>query len=289
MSINLHPLGMKPISILGSGSDGIVVKAMNVATKKIYAVKIVNIAGDGLKLFDREAMNTLKLNGCSHTITTKSYQKLSKDIGVITMEYIQSGDLMDYFLSKSKLGEKEVQKIFKEMCIAISLCHKKNIAHLDVKPENFLYDKSKNTMKLIDFHRSFDWSDENENYNNINNINNNNININSNMIEELNGCTSMKYRPPELLIKNQKNELDKIDVWSLGVCLYGLLFGSFPFQLSGIDDQNLDYNFDFLEKNLNNNRNISHNAKDLIRFILNPNPDERPSIHQVLQHPFLKF
>jgi len=154
---------------------------------------------------------------------------------------------------------------------------KKNIAHLDVKPENFLYEKATNTMKLIDFHRSCDWSEYDENHN----INN--------MTDQGNGITSMKYRPPELFIKNQKKELSKIDVWSLGICLFGLLFGSFPFQLNGIDDQVLDYNFDLLEKFLYNNKDVSNNAKNLIRLILNPNPDERPSVHQVLKHNFFKL
>ena len=268
-TVNLQTIGMKPISLLGSGSDGIVVKAMNNVTKKIYAVKIVSIAGDRIKFFEREAMNTLKLSGLSNIIATKSYQKISNEYGAITMEYIPTGDLMTYFLSKNKLAEKEVQKIFKEMCIAIAHCHDNNIAHLDIKPENFLFEKATNTVKLIDFHRSYDWNDD---YNN--------------MIEQLNGYTSVKYRPPELLNKNQKNALDKIDVWSLGVCLFGLLYGSFPFQFSGVIDGELDYNFILFKKALNERDDVSKKAKSLIRMILNPNPDQRPTINEVLEHPF---
>lgn len=47
------------------------------------------------------------------------------------------------------------------MLYAIKYCHNQKIAHRDLKPENFLFlNTDSNSLKLIDFGLSFEWSDD---------------------------------------------------------------------------------------------------------------------------------
>ena len=247
VSINLDSVGLQPIKLVGSGSDGIVVKAVNNNTKQVFAVKVVPISNDKVKLFEREAMNTLRLANHPNIIQVKGYHKLTPEYGIIVMEYMRC-DLMSYYLSKSKISEKEVKKMFKMMCQAVLVCHENQIAHLDIKPENFLLDKSKKSLKLCDFHRSIDWQNDSD--------------ISDTLLNQL---TSVKYRPPELLNKTSRNDLTKVDVWCLGVSLFGLLFGFFPFHFSGVVDDELDYDLNQLNRYLNES-DISSEAKELTAY-----------------------
>ena len=262
--INLSSIGLKPIKVVGSGSDGVVVKATNNVTHRYFAVKIVSIEDNLEDMFDNEASNVLCLNRHPNIVHTKSYHKIS-NYGVIVMEYI-SNDLMSYFLSKGRLSERKSKGIFYQMCKSVEFCHSKQIAHLDIKPENFLYDNTTKIVKLCDFHRSFHWENESERY------------------QRLNDVTSMKYRAPEMNNRRSLNAIDKIDVWSLGVCLFGFLYAVFPFNL--IDDK-VDYDMsNFSNYITSDDYNVSLDAKDLILKMLTFDPEERPDMSTILSHPF---
>lgn len=117
--------------------------------------------------------------------------------------------LQSYLKSKSskKLPESEVKLIFKQLADGVSYLHKNNIAHRDLKLENILIDSDKN-IKIIDFGFS------------LITPRNKPLNV---------CCGTPSYMAPELTArKNYYGHL--VDIWALGILLYVLLCGQFPFK-----------------------------------------------------------
>ncbi|EGR33763.1 protein kinase domain protein, partial [Ichthyophthirius multifiliis] len=97
-------------------------------------------------------------------------------------------------------------------------------------------------------------------------------------------CGTPNYIAPEIL-EGKEGHSYEVDIWSLGVIIYTLLIGKPPFETKDVKTtykkirQN---NYCFPE-----HIQISENAKSLIQIILNLNPLKRPSMYEILQHPFM--
>lgn len=85
------------------------------------------------------------------------------------------------------------------------------------------------------------------------------------------------YRPPEMLDSYQGYNVGlKVDLWMLGCVLYALCFEHHPFQESqSLAILNAQYTFP------DEAEHISAKMRDLIRSLLTPDPEERPSIWQL--------
>lgn len=90
---------------------------------------------------------------------------------------------------------------------------------------------------------------------------------------------------PEILLGKPYNE--KVDCWSLGVMLYRLLSGEYPFNSMG-GEQEL---FKVIEKGKftfsENWDNVSEEAKDLVLHLLHLDPDQRLSMSEIKDHPWM--
>lgn len=81
---------------------------------------------------------------------------------------------------------------------------------------------------------------------------------------------------------------EKIDMWSLGIMIYLMLSGNYPYKveseekfLDKVKTQNLDFSKGIWVK-------ISDQCVDFIRKLLNPNPQKRLSANRAIKHPWLK-
>lgn len=125
------------------------------------------------------------------------------------MELGGSISLQAYLKSKAqkKLSESEAKLIFKQLIEGMDYLHKNHIVHRDLKLENILLDKDKN-VKIIDFGFS------------TTTAKNKPLNV---------CCGTPSYMAPELVArKSYFGHL--VDVWALGVLLFVLLCGHFPFK-----------------------------------------------------------
>lgn len=156
-----------------------------------------------------------------------------------------------------------VFQIFK----AVEVLHKNNIAHLDLKLENMMYSRRTKEVSIIDF----GFAEETTLVD---------VETGETLPRKLNSfCGSLDYSAPEIL---QHIEFDgkKADVWSLGVVVYALLTGNFPFEAKK--------RHRILEKIVIGDypipSGISHTACSLLNQMLQKHPDNRSSISSLLEH-----
>jgi len=125
------------------------------------------------------------------------------------MEHGGSLSLHTYLKMKTakRLDEEEAKVVFKQLAEGLQYLHKNNIAHRDMKLENILIDEEHN-VKIIDFGFS----------------------LVTPRTKPLNLCCGTpSYMSPELMArKNYYGHL--VDIWALGIILYILVVGIFPFK-----------------------------------------------------------
>merc|ERR1712070_911319 len=120
--------------------------------------------------------------------------------------FYKNGDLFEFISNKVPMNEILCKNLFKKIVNCIYDCHKNNIVHGDVKFENFILDNNYN-IKITDFEMSFNPFDTDTKNN-----------ITSGGTED--------YAAPELW---NKDKSFYSDIWCLGIILYVLTQGIFPF------------------------------------------------------------
>lgn len=177
------------------------------------------------------------------------------------MEYASSGELFDYIVSNTRIKEKEACKFFHQIVAGIEYIHKLNVVHRDLKPENLLLDHN-NSIKIVDFGLSNTYKPG----------------------EELKtACGSPCYAAPEM-IAGKKYEGLKVDIWSSGVILFAMVSGYLPFE----DPNTGELYKKILACEYKPPKFISQEAKDLIKCILNTDPNKRINIEEIRNHPWYK-
>ncbi len=97
-------------------------------------------------------------------------------------------------------------------------------------------------------------------------------------------CGTPNYIAPEVIDGKQGHSYE-VDIWSLGVIIYTLLIGKPPFETSDVKTtyRKIKMNaYSFPDHII-----ISEAARNLITKILNLDPSKRPSLDEIMEHPFL--
>jgi len=165
---------------------------------------------------------------------------------------------------QTNLGEPQVAQLFKQICTTVYQCHEIGIAHLDIKPENILFDEPSNNTFLCDFGNSHRF------------VNHSKVNIGRR--------GTLIYCAPEVKIENNPYNPILADIWSLGILLHVLLVGYFPHSKG---EKHLEmYHQGFI--NLTFIRGaVSPICFDLISKILVIDPEKRLPLAEIITHPWI--
>ncbi|RHZ56303.1 hypothetical protein Glove_402g55 [Diversispora epigaea] len=174
--------------------------------------------------------------------------------------YIEMGlhgvgmDLFDYIELNAAIPESEIKSIFRQVALAIQHLHHHGIVHRDIKDENVILDEHGN-IQLIDFGSSA-YIKPGRKYDTF--------------------CGTIDYAAPEVLT-GKKYDGHPQDIWALGILLYTLIYKENPF-----------YNIDeIIARDLRIPYIFSEGSIDLIKKMLDRDVDKRPTIDDVLNHPWL--
>ncbi|KAH8900925.1 kinase-like protein [Thozetella sp. PMI_491] len=179
----------------------------------------------------------------------------------LVLEYCPGDELYNYLLKHGKLPVDKVQKTFTQLVGAVSYVHQQSCVHRDLKLENILLDKHEN-VKLCDFGFTREYEGK------------------TNYLQTF--CGTICYSAPEML-KAEKYAGEKVDVWSLGVILYALLCGELPFD----DDDDSVTRSRILTEEPTYPDHIPADALSLMKSLLSKRPLLRPTLPEILAHPFL--
>ena len=185
----------------------------------------------------------------------------TNDYIFIVNEYCSGGEIFKIISEKiDHFEEAEACKIFTQILSGLEYLHNNHICHRDIKLENMLFDEY-GDAKLTDFGLSQIFEDS---------------------ADFNNGVGSPLYAAPEVLkFGSYKGTL--ADIWSMGICLYIMVCGDFPFE--GEEYQDLVKNIFF--KSFEVKEYVSPLFKDLIYKILEKNPKKRLTMQQIKNHPWM--
>ena len=251
---------------LGSGSFGRVYLVSHNDSKKLFALKVIDkrklmVSYGKLDIIYNEINIHSKL---AHENIIKLYNvhEDNENINII-MEYAEKGNLFQ-LISKEKTGldESKAFEYFIQVVNAVYYLHINNIIHRDIKPENILIG-SDDKIKLCDFGWAKELTLENRST----------------------FCGTIEYMAPEIV--GSENYDYSVDIWSLGILLYELLYGHSPFKANST--KNVIINIKTHELTYDDkNKKVSNICKDLIQKLLDSNPQKRLKIKDILEHPFVK-
>ncbi|KAK5638060.1 hypothetical protein RI129_012355 [Pyrocoelia pectoralis] len=243
---------------LGKGQTGLVKLGIHCVTGRKVAIKIINrekLSESVLMKVERE-IAIMKLIDHPHVLGLSDVYENKKYLYLV-LEHVSGGELFDYLVKKGRLTPKEARRFFRQIMSALDFCHSHSICHRDLKPENLLLDE-KNNIKIADFGMA-------------------SLQPIGSMLET--SCGSPHYACPEV-IRGEKYDGRRADVWSCGVILYALLVGALPF-----DDDNLRQ---LLEKVKRGVFHIPHfvppDCQSLLRGMIEVNPDKRLTLTEINKH-----
>ncbi|KAJ3669185.1 hypothetical protein LUZ60_011135 [Juncus effusus] len=254
---------------LGRGQFGITHLCTHKITGEKFACKIIGKR----KLSNKEDMEDVRrevqimyhLAGQPNIVELKGAYEDKQSVHLV-MELCAGGELFDRIIAKGHFTERAAASLLRTIVQIIHTCHSMGVMHRDLKPENFLLlSKAEDApLKATDFGLSVFFKE-------------------GEVFKDIVG--SAYYIAPEVLKRKYGPEAD---IWSIGVMLYILLSGVPPFWAEsehGIFNSILRGHVDFASDPW---PNISPAAKDLVKKMLNIDPQQRLTAFQVLNHPWIK-
>ena len=167
---------------------------------KIFLYRHV-ISGENVAV--KRILKSRKKDEITHLNIFKGNEKISQlhdtfDKGnntYMVMQYYPNGELFEPLKNGKYNTALKTQNLMIELCNIVKICHAQNIAHLDIKPENFVFDKNMKLV-LIDFGMAQKFRDD------------------STLYFSSSPLGSESYAAPETAVSLY---CAKSDVWSLGL------------------------------------------------------------------------
>ncbi|KNC82661.1 CAMK/CAMKL/CHK1 protein kinase [Sphaeroforma arctica JP610] len=199
------------IKTLSQGSTAEVFLAKERATGALMVVKEQRLEKSDIAFVDREAMLHSRLH---HPNIVALYETAkNNEVMVLLQEYMGGGELYSAVIPNIGAHPMRVRHYFTQLVSAIRYMHDVGVAHRDIKLENVCLDSSKKTAKLVDFGLS-------------------------ECVNERPGALykrhvgTIPYMAAELWYNQDATyvevDIKATDVWALGVLLFCLLVGRFP-------------------------------------------------------------
>ena len=270
---------------LSRGSSGHVYKGVYKQNKRLVAIKIMKnkFKNDkekekAISRMEQEREISTNLHNIN-VMETYAYVNINEDYNFCVLEYGKNGDLEFFIrnlLKKIIISETTTNYFAKQILDGLEYLHKKcKIVHMDIKPGNIIVDSGL-SAKICDFSVSCSYS-----------------NFEPENLVRFPFVGTGKFMPPEIIAKaNMKiKEAEKIDIYSLGVTLYCLFYGKYPYNLEEIEGKDYDKilrqiqtkKLEFPEK-----RKISLKFKDFLGKCLEKDYKKRIGIREAFNHPWIK-
>jgi serine/threonine protein kinase len=247
--------------MLGQGAFGIVYACKKIGdTDKDLAVKMVDKAESPLDKI-KEEFEMLRRMEHNNVITCEDVI-IEKCFVCIVMQRLRGGDLIvgmqAHWKSKGKIPVMSTVLVTAQMAESIAYLHRNSVIHRDVKGDNYLCDRPdivdpKIRIVLTDFGTAIDCKE-------------------SDRLKEK--CGTKLYWSPEF---HKLSYGLKVDTWAMGVIIYGLINGKFPFR----DEA------DVHKKEVTVPKGTPKECEDFVKKVLCKKEEDRPKAADVLKEAWI--
>ncbi|XP_075163638.1 polo like kinase SAK [Haematobia irritans] len=252
------------LHLLGKGGFASVYKARCLRTNQYVAVKMIDKKLiQGASMADRVRQEVEIHSRLKHPSVLELYTFFQDANYVyLVLELAHNGELQRYLkmTMRRNMTESEAAAILQQVVAGLLYLHSHNIMHRDISLSNLLLSKDMH-IKIADFGLATQLKQPNERH--------------------VTMCGTPNFISPEVVSRSSHGL--PADVWGLGCMFYTLLVGQPPFDTDAVQAT--------LNKVMMSDYHIpsyvSYDARDLIEKLLRKKPDERISLQQVLEHPFM--
>lgn len=290
--------------ILGHSSIGTVLKTRHRASKELHAVKQISkrsiVGGDEWK-GEIKALRVV-----DHPNICKVHDSWEDAMNIyMVMELCRGGQLTGMGCSREeKVNESTVAVLVRQMVDAVSHLHKHRMVHSDIRPENWLFEEKleddkrplDTQLKMVDFGFANKYaklrnrrSSRGPSITQLGVLPPQGAGPSRIRVSGQNEDRSLFCKSPEQVgfirrEQGQAEDVEKADVWALGIIAYFLLSGQPPF--SGSPDALFrSASYVFMPTELW--RPVSAEAKNFIAMCLQEAPQDRPRAEKALALPWM--
>ena len=257
-------------SVLGTGGYAVVWSATHRATREEFAIKVMKATASSRPSDDEVSVEEIKneievMKKLEHpnVIHVEEYFVQSGKFYIV-MSCLRGGELLDALLDLGNYNEEDAKTIARQLLDALAYMHVNNVTHRDLKLENLLLARPNDISSVViaDFGLARNAKTARQVFSTQ--------------------CGTPSYVAPEILLG--KPYTPAVDVWSIGVILYTLLIGSFPF---ANDDQQTLFRI-ICSGQMDTSQpewgQVSDEVKDLLKGLLDVNPATRLTAADALNH-----
>ncbi|XP_028756647.1 mitogen-activated protein kinase kinase 9-like [Neltuma alba] len=268
---DITPNDIEKLEVLGHGNGGTVYKVRHKRTSAIYALKDVPSGSDPITCRQvRREMDILRRTDSPYVVQFHGFfEKPSGDVAIL-LEYMDSGTLDTLLKKNGTFSESQLAAVARQVLNGLSYLHANNVIHRDIKPSNLLVNQNME-VKISDF------------------------GVSKVMCRTLDACTSYvgtcAYMSPERFDPDRYGGNYNgyaADIWSLGLTLFELYVGHFPFLPAG---QRPDWATLMCAICFGDPPTLPESASDefqsFVQCCLKKESNERWTASQLLTHPFL--
>ncbi|KAK3596286.1 hypothetical protein CHS0354_030661 [Potamilus streckersoni] len=263
--------------VIGRGHFGEVQVVRDKATETVFAMKVLRksetLAQHEIAFFEEE--RDIMAKATSPWITKLHFAFQDKDNLYLVMEFHAGGDLLSLLSRHDDILEEDMARFYlAEITLGINSLHLMGYVHRDIKPENILLDYQGH-IKLADFGSAAKLSSDH-------------------LVTSRMPVGTPDYVSPELLTSMNNHHVKanygvEVDWWSLGICMYEMLYGKLPFTDEGGSMVSTYANIMNYKNCLKfpTNVTVSPEAVDLIKKLL-IEKENRLDYSGIKKHPFFK-
>ncbi|KAF2637689.1 Pkinase-domain-containing protein [Massarina eburnea CBS 473.64] len=225
----------------------------------------VSEENNSLDLIKEEIAIMKKLNHPNLVSLIEVLDDPEEDSLYMVMEMCKKGVVMQVGLEEraDPYPEEQCRCWFRDMILGLEYLHAQGIIHRDIKPDNCLITDD-DVLKIVDFGVSemFDKQDQ---------------------MKTAKSAGSPAFMPPELCVaKHGEVDGKAVDIWSMGVTLYCMMFGRIPFEKHGMIELYQAIRMDNPEYD-----ECDPDLRDLLIRLLEKDPEKRISMEKIREHPWV--
>jgi len=301
-------------TVLGEGAYGSVHPARVANTGEKVALKKISKRYTDTSSFRRETDALLRIysNGGHPSISGLRDMYEDYDHYYLVMDLVSGGEMFDHLIEFGAYSEADAARLMREVASALAFLHGVGVSHADLKPENLLLCSRRRingTIKMIDFgcavvtqdnYHDDDLEDEvyedvemrpksRKRWLGLGSSSEASTKKRDEENEQTTGTTA--YWPPERFHDARATPDPAADMWAVGIILFIMLTGVHPFDLTGVAPDSE------IEEQIKRDptppitpeltSHLSPSAIDLLGRLFAPDPKERCTAEEMLNHPWI--